>query len=70
MPFSSLSDPNDLSRAAAALEAAWLQIRAVDPEVEETERVTLAYIVAGLVGVVDQNELAARSVEEYHRSAR
>jgi uncharacterized protein with PIN domain len=68
MPFSSL-DPADLARAAAALEAAWIAIRANEPDASERERLRLAYIVTSLVPVTtDQDDLARRAVERYQNA--
>lgn len=71
MPFSSLKDPVDLARAQAALEAAWSEIRSTLPdESDERERTRLAYIVAGLAAVAeDEDELTRRTLERYRQSA-
>lgn len=71
MPFSSLSDPVDLARAQAALDAAWNDVRSTIPDAfEERERSRLAYIVAALVNVAeDEDELMRRAVERYRQSA-
>lgn len=71
MPFSSLNDPIDLARAQAALEAAWNEVRSTVPaEFEERERTRLAYIVAALVAVAeDEDDLTKRTVERYRQSA-
>ncbi|MGO4175978.1 hypothetical protein [Bosea sp. TAF32] len=71
MPFSSLSDPTDLARADAALEAAWGEIKSsIPPAFEERERSRLAYIVSALVAVAgDEQDLTSRAVERYRRSA-
>ena len=70
MPFSSLSDPVDLARAQAALDAAWDEIRSTIPDAfDERERVRLAYIVAALVAVAeDEDELRDRAIERYRQS--
>jgi hypothetical protein len=66
MPFSSLSDPSELSLAAAALEAAWKEIRTANRDEDERGRITLAYIVGGLVPAVkDGPELFRLSLERY-----
>ncbi len=67
MPFSSLSDPVDLARAQAALETAWADVKpTLPPEAEEPERSRLAYIVAALVSVAeDEDDLARRAIERY-----
>ncbi|MEZ2409032.1 hypothetical protein AB6806_19685 [Bosea sp. RCC_152_1] len=71
MPFSSLSDPVDLARAQAALEAAWNEVRSTIPDAfDERERTKLAYIVAALVAVAeDEDDLTQRVIERYRRSA-
>ncbi|RYF29773.1 MAG: hypothetical protein EOO23_06680 [Comamonadaceae bacterium] len=71
MPFSSLKDPVDLARGAAALEAAWNEIRSTLPDPhDERERTRLACIVASLVAVAeDEDELTRRTVERYRRQA-
>lgn len=71
MPFSSLSDPVDLARAQAALEAAWNEVRSTIPDAfDERERTRLAYIVAALVAIAeDEDDLAARAIERYRQSA-
>jgi hypothetical protein len=70
VPFSSFSDPIDLARAGAALDAAWAQIKSSIPEGHaERERTRLARIVASLATVAaDEEELARRAVERYRRS--
>lgn len=71
MPFSSLNDPVDLARAQAALEAAWQDVKPADVDVfDERERTRLAYIVAALVAVAeDEDDLKRRAVERYRQSA-
>lgn len=71
MPFSSLTDPVELARAAAALEAAWNDLRSTHTEpVDERERTRLAYIVSNLVRIAqDENDLARRAVALYRRSS-
>ncbi|WP_377847872.1 hypothetical protein [Bosea sp. UC22_33] len=71
MPFSSLRDPVDLARAQAALEAAWNEVRSTIPDtVYERERARLAYIVAALVAIAeDEDDLARRAVARYRQSA-
>lgn len=69
MPFSSLSDPASLARAAASLEAAWLKIKAINPDADDSDRVKLAYIVASLVTVIgDEVDIVGRAVERYQLS--
>ena len=70
MPFSSLNDPVDLARARAALEAAWNEVRLTIPDaLRDGERTRLAYIVAGLVAIAeDEDELARRALDRYRRS--
>ncbi|TCR65669.1 hypothetical protein [Bosea sp. BK604] len=74
MPFSSLSDPNDLARAQAAIEAVWNKIKATSPgsvpeERVERERNELAYIAAALVGVIsDDDELRSQIFDRWQRN--
>ena len=70
MPFSSLSDPVDLARAQAALDAAWSEIRSTIPDAfDEQVRTKLAYIVASLVAVAeDEDDLTLRAIERFRRS--
>lgn len=66
MPFSSLKDPGDLTRASAALEAAWAEIKARQPNIDDSERTRLAFIVANLVPfAMDEHDLARRAVEKF-----
>jgi len=71
MPFSSMTDPVELARASAALEAAWNEIRLTLPDpFDERERTRIAYIVASLVGVAeDEDDLTRRVIERYRRAA-
>jgi len=71
IPFSSMNDPVDLARAQAALETAWNEIRpTVAAEDAAKERAKLAYIVAGLVAVVeDRKNLRKRVVERYQQTS-
>uniref|UniRef100_A0A9E8CP04 Uncharacterized protein n=1 Tax=Bosea sp. NBC_00436 TaxID=2969620 RepID=A0A9E8CP04_9HYPH len=69
MPFSSLSDPVDLARAQAALEAAWNEIRSTIPDAfDERERNRLAYIVAALAAIAG-DDLTRRAIARYRQSA-
>lgn len=69
MPFSSLTDPVQLARAHAALEAAWAEIKAshldaLGAEAEDRER--LKYIVANLAPVaLDEVDLVQRAVARF-----
>lgn len=67
MPFSTLTDPIDLARAQAALETAWAEIRpALSQDTYERERTRLAYAVAALASIAeDEDDLARRAVERY-----
>lgn len=66
MPFSSLTDPVDLARAGAALEAAWAAIKAQQPNADAIERERLAFIVANLVPLaMDEDDLTRRAVEKF-----
>lgn len=70
MPFSSLAGPLELARAVAALEAAWSEIRStLADQFDERERTRLAYIVASLVPLAeDEDDLARRAIERYRQS--
>lgn len=66
MPFSSLKDPVDLARAAAAFEAAWREIKSNVPDIGEGERARLAAIVVELVPTaIDEDDLARRAVQRF-----
>lgn len=69
MPFSSLSDPVDLARAQAALEAAWTRIAPGIPDGEwESHRTKLAYIVASFAHVaLDEDDLTRRALDRYQQ---
>lgn len=69
MTLSSLSNPIDLARAQAALEAAWDEIRSTIPEaVHERERTRVAYIVTAFVAVSeDADDLKKRVIERYRQ---
>lgn len=59
MPFSSLTDPADLARAYAALEAVWNEVKSTIPEQEhDKERRRIAYLVAGFAPIaLDEEDL-------------
>jgi tryptophanase len=71
MPFSALTDPVELARAGAALDAAWNEIRLTVPHSDhERERTHLAYIIASLVAVAeDEDDLTQRVIERYRQRA-
>ncbi|MGO4736593.1 hypothetical protein AB4099_08620 [Bosea sp. 2KB_26] len=72
MPFSSLTDPVDIARAQAALDAAWDKIRPGLDEGQdlERERQRLAYIVANLVMIaIDDEDLTRRALEKFRAHA-
>lgn len=71
MPFSSLTDPVELARADAAIEAAWAELRASIPHgLEERERTRLAYIIAALIAVAeDEDDLIRRAVNRFRHSS-
>ena len=61
MPFSSLNDPVDLARAQAVLKAVWDEVRSSTPDAfEQRQRTRLAYIVAALVAVAEDEEVLRR----------
>jgi hypothetical protein len=70
MLFSSLSDPVELARAQAALEAAWQAIRPEIPQDHwDRERARLAYILSALAAVAeDEDELTQRALARYRNS--
>lgn len=67
VPFSSLTDPVDLARAQAALDAAWQAIRPLVDETDwEHERTRLAGIVAAYATVsIDEQDLCERALRRY-----
>lgn len=70
MPFSSLSDPADLARAYAALEAVWNEVKASIPEPDrERERTKIAYLVAGCAPLaLDEEDLKRNVLLQYRGS--
>lgn len=71
MPFSSLSDPADLARAYAALEAIWNEVKGSIPDSEqERERTRIAYLVAGCAPLaLDEDDLKENVILQYRQSA-
>jgi len=69
MPFSSLSDPGDLARAYAALEAVWNEVSGSIPDAEhESERTRIAYLVAGFAPTaLDEEDLKQKVFLHYTR---
>lgn len=69
IPFSSFSDPADVARSQAALDAAWAEVVSSVPEADrERERTRLAYIVASYALVAgDEDELTRRAVERFRQ---
>ena len=69
IPFSSFSDPADVARAQAALDAAWAEVASSVPEADhERERTRMAYIVASYALVaVDEEELTRRAIERFRQ---
>jgi len=68
MTFSSLTDPVDVARAEAALEAAWREIKASLKKNADfnSERLRLADIVVSLVPIAeDEADLTRRAIERY-----
>jgi hypothetical protein len=67
MPFSSLSDPTDLARAYAALEAVWTEVKGSIPDAEhESERTRIAYLVAGFAPMaLDEEDLKQKVLFHY-----
>ncbi len=69
IPFSTFSDPADVARAHAALDAAWAEVKSsvADDDIER-ERTRLAYIVASYAAVaIDEDDLARRAIERFRR---
>ena len=63
MPFSSLSDPADIARAYASLEAVWNEIKDSVPEHDyDSERERIAYMVAGFAPLALDEEDLTRNV--------
>jgi hypothetical protein len=71
MPFSTLSDPSDLARAYAALEAVWNEVKGLVPaEVHEMERVKIAYLVSHLAPTaLDEEDLKQKALLHYMHAA-
>jgi len=69
IPFSTFSDPADVARAQAALEAAWAQVApSVPEEKHELERARMAYLVASYALVAeDEDDLARRAVGRFRQ---
>ena len=69
MPFSSLTDPTDLARAYASLEAVWSQVKASIPAIDhEKERERIAYLVAGFAPVaLDEDDLTRNVLFQLQR---
>ncbi len=67
MPFSSMHDPVDLSRAHSALETAWAQLeREIASADRERERLRLAYMVASFaLAASSEDDLVRRSIERF-----
>ncbi|KRE02294.1 hypothetical protein ASE63_08010 [Bosea sp. Root381] len=59
MPFSSMSDPSDLARAYAVMDAAWKEVEDSVPEAKrEAERLRLAYLIASCApSALDEDDL-------------
>lgn len=70
MPFSSFSDPVDVARAQAALDAAWEQVRITVAEKDrEQQRARLACIIASFALVaVDEADLISRALNHFRKS--
>jgi hypothetical protein len=71
MPFSSLSDPADLARAYAALEAVWNEVKETIPERQhERERTKIACLIASLAPLaLDEEDLMQNALLHYRQSA-
>ncbi|HEV7321767.1 MAG TPA: hypothetical protein VGO04_24445 [Ensifer sp.] len=69
MPFSSLTDANDVARAMLALDRAWSILRERPGMVlgsEDAERTRLAVIIAGCAPLaLNDDDLIARSIERF-----
>ncbi len=63
MPFSSLSDPADIARAYAALDAIWREVGdAVPTGLRESERRKIAYLIAEFAPMALDEEDLKRNV--------
>lgn len=71
MLFSSLSDPADLARAYAALEAVWNEVKgSVLDSDRDRERTRIAYLVAGCAAIaLDEKDLKQNTLLQYRQSA-
>ena len=71
MPFTSLSDPADLARAYAALEALWSEVKRTIPDAEqERERTRIACLIAGCAPLaLDEDDLKQNVLLQYRQSA-
>ena len=67
MPFSSLSNPAELARAQAVLDAAWSELEHRLPPSERAEaRTQIAYLVArSLQSAIDEAELVRSIIEKF-----
>ena len=69
MPFSSLSDPADLARAYAALEAVWNEVKQSIPDaIQQKERAKIAAIVADCAPLALDEDDLAQNVRLQYRS--
>jgi hypothetical protein len=71
MSFMSLSDPSDLARAYAVLEAAWDELKSGIPESQQdAARKRLAYLVASLAPLaIDEKQLRKNVLHQYKQGA-
>lgn len=69
MPFSSLSDPIDIARAHAALEAVWLEVRATIRDADhESERNRIASLIIGCAPLaLDEDDLKQNVLPQYRQ---
>jgi hypothetical protein len=67
MPFSSLSDPSDLARAYAVLDAVWEQVKGSIPAAEhQRQRTRIAYLVLECTALaLDEEELRKNVLIRY-----
>lgn len=70
MPFSSFTDPVDVARAQAALDAVWEQVRDSVPEKDwEQQRTRLGYIIASFALIaVDEEDLISRGLKQFRQA--
>lgn len=71
MPFSSLSDPIDIARAHAALEAVWLEVKETIPVADyKNERNRIASLIIGCAPLaLDEDDLKQNVLLQYRQKS-